>query len=567
MNVNDMFTPVMNYPNMKDPNFIFVVTTPDIQQTNKINFELLKSQKRIPIRDDKFYNHIKNIIKTRCNIFNNDVFSEKMFNKYFIPALTTSEYDKNHLKYLKFYGIVYARQSIITTLLTSYPFLRNNIFTGWISKIRLEFTSKKYYTKLFDKLNLLEFVGCTEYDIHITNIEQTKNDVFLAFIGACVSILEDLYPNKNIGSLISEKLIISLTKDIPIPLDYFDIVDSTTIINNYKKKCPYIQFNNEGGFNKFNRQIFRSTVYSYNNIIGVGYSYSLKQSRHNSAYQAINDIRYRQRICIEVPQMYLNVKNAYEGKPIKVYKNPVYRYTPIRGATFRNFLADILVKRCNVNKKFLSRMLSDTMILKYFVPAFTSKNCQESYSYDFLELYGDLYANQAVLYTIGKLYPFTRKPSYLCWYGPIFQKYTSSTYFSKLSKKLGLLKYLDKTPLDIEPENINKTNTDIFESFIGACVSIIEEIYPGSGVQSIIPEQLLMSLMREIPISFDYFKIIDSKSILVEYNNCKHMIKKKKINIKHNTDISVNNLRNNNLIQIPDIFKQFNIDYDNWCKN
>lgn len=171
------------------------------------------------------------------------------------------------------------------------------------------------------------------------------------------------------------------------------------------------------------------------------------------------------------------------------------------------------ISRCKIKEKYKA-ILTDEESLCYFKKAFTSKTYNKEDNYEVLEMKGD-----AVIRHFIKKYMYVRFPQLNCPLGVkvvarLSGNFESKESFYPISLKLGFWPFIASSQEQRDSERKSLLE-DVFEAFIGAFEEILDNRIR-RGVGYAIVYDLLESIFNDIPISLDYYDLIDAKTLLKE---------------------------------------------------
>lgn len=187
---------------------------------------------------------------------------------------------------------------------------------------------------------------------------------------------------------------------------------------------------------------------------------------------------------------------------------------------FKSFIKHLLATYCNLDDKIISELTSPEN-LKQFEIAFTTKYRDPDNNYELYELIGDKVLSYNIQKYILNTFPIFRNVRLIKFFDKIKQKAIEKFTFSRLAKKLGFLKYINRSYHEKEGDEFDLLE-DTFESFCGCVETLIDNIVPNAG--SIVIYQFVSKVFgedKELFKSLKYDDVYDSITKLKENINDK----------------------------------------------
>lgn len=188
-------------------------------------------------------------------------------------------------------------------------------------------------------------------------------------------------------------------------------------------------------------------------------------------------------------------------------------YLGSRGVDFKKLIKSVLNKG-KINNKYI-KILTDKDSMKIFSRAFTSDTVNENDNYQVLEQLGDLSGNKFIV-----MYMYKRFPQLKCCEGVkvvarLRINYGAKQSFSEISRKLNFWPYISATN-EVRQRKMKPLLEDVFEAFLGAVESILDERTDTIGVGFAIVYSILAGIFDDINISLRYEDLYDAKTRLKE---------------------------------------------------
>lgn len=186
-------------------------------------------------------------------------------------------------------------------------------------------------------------------------------------------------------------------------------------------------------------------------------------------------------------------------------------YIGDRGEDFKNLIRTLL-KRGNIKKIYIDKLLSDEC-MKVYSSAFTSETIDENVNYQVYEQLGDLTGNKFIVWYIYRKFPQLRCPEGVKIVARLRINYGAKNSFCKIAEKLGFWPFISATN-DARQRLKKSLLEDVFEAFLGATESMLDDICLGIGYIHVY--RILKSVFDELDISLKYEDLYDSKTRLKE---------------------------------------------------
>lgn len=178
----------------------------------------------------------------------------------------------------------------------------------------------------------------------------------------------------------------------------------------------------------------------------------------------------------------------------------------------RSFISKILSRGLN---KDMTNLILD-MRFGSLQAAFTTKEYDQVYNYEFFEQMGDLSINKFIVNYMAKRFPQLRSSNGVGVLATIRIKYASKEELAQISEKLGFDKFIKCTEEELLDKNkYMSILEDVFEAFFGAIEYSIDELYY-QGLGYIAVYKILSSIFDEMEFKIDYESLVDAKTRLNE---------------------------------------------------
>lgn len=161
-----------------------------------------------------------------------------------------------------------------------------------------------------------------------------------------------------------------------------------------------------------------------------------------------------------------------------------------------------------VDTEYVDALIADVDVLNV---ALTSSSVNRDDNYEVFEFLGDAVINYFVCWYFVKLFPRLFHPGGVEYLARLKIKYASGQIFADLSRRYGIARLLLHS---VAPHNLVKKHEDVFESFFGACVYILDKVTPGLGLP--IVSVVLKSMYDTLDISLKRSNLFDAKTRLKE---------------------------------------------------
>lgn len=143
--------------------------------------------------------------------------------------------------------------------------------------------------------------------------------------------------------------------------------------------------------------------------------------------------------------------------------------------------------------------------------ALTSSSVNRDENYEVFEFLGDAVINHFICWYFVKLFPQLFRPEGVEYLARLKIKYASGEVFAQLSERYGIASLLLHA---VAPHNLHKKYEDVFESFFGACVYVLDKKDTGIGFPLV--SALLKSMYDTFDISLSRTNLFDAKTRLKE---------------------------------------------------
>jgi dsRNA-specific ribonuclease len=186
----------------------------------------------------------------------------------------------------------------------------------------------------------------------------------------------------------------------------------------------------------------------------------------------------------------------------------------VRGRDFQEFIAEILVNRCDLSEKTAAVFVSEPYIYT-FEKAFTSPSVNPCENYELLETKGDVGVNKAVVDYLTEAYPQFDCPHAVRIFADIKSKFASKSVLSLYADSLGFEKFITVKQL-VKESLLDSVLEDVFEAFVGALDDVIRVHSEGMNVGYPICYNFVKSVLSQTEMSFKYTDLVDAKTRLKE---------------------------------------------------
>lgn len=179
-------------------------------------------------RGDAFKNFLIKVLK-RGNMRSSTI--EKLLDEEGIEVFTSAfthksaDTDDNY-EYLELVGDSIVNCCIVQYINERFPQLRHPDKVKIVSRLKINLIAKKSFCDFAKKLDMWRYVTASK-EVKNTKMKKTLEDVFEAFFGAAVTLINDKSSSKN-GYNICYNIIKSLFDEIHISLKYEDLFDAKT---------------------------------------------------------------------------------------------------------------------------------------------------------------------------------------------------------------------------------------------------------------------------------------------------------------------------------------------------
>jgi len=187
-------------------------------------------------------------------------------------------------------------------------------------------------------------------------------------------------------------------------------------------------------------------------------------------------------------------------------------YLGNRDEEFRTLIANVLTN-AKIDKKYIDLLTTDDSLAIYS-SAFTSELIDENNNYQVYEQVGDLSANKFIVTYIYQRFPQLKCAEGVKVAARLRINYGSKQSFCQIAEELGFWPFIS-APKDLRYRNKKSLLEDVFEAFIGATETIVDD-KTKFGVGYVVVFRLLKSIFRKIKISLKYEDLYDAKTRLKE---------------------------------------------------
>lgn len=180
------------------------------------------------VRGDAFVKCIKSVLK-RARIrshYLKEILSEDALKIYSSVFTHPSANDVDNYEFYETLGDSTANNSILWYFSRRFPQLLCSKGVKVLARLKIKYVSKQTFYELAEKMDLWEFVSCSE-DLRLRQKKKILEDVFEAFFGATQLILDSHF-KVGVGHSVCYSIIESLYNDIDISLRYEDLFDAKT---------------------------------------------------------------------------------------------------------------------------------------------------------------------------------------------------------------------------------------------------------------------------------------------------------------------------------------------------
>lgn len=224
-------------------------------------------------RDESFKNMLRLVFqKSKLNMKTiNKIIIDPLFNQ----AFTHKSFDnENNYEILELLGDASLTKNIVWYIFDRFPDLHCPEGVKVLSRLKINFVSKQTYSSIADKLNFWDFISADTLT-RSTMKKTLLEDVFESFFAVTELVLDKL-ERRGIGIEFSRQIISSLFDDIDIPIDYYSLYDSKTIL---KENIDFLISNIKANSNQTSPYIFNLQISSilhnktnskFHNIVSIG---------------------------------------------------------------------------------------------------------------------------------------------------------------------------------------------------------------------------------------------------------------------------------------------------------
>jgi dsRNA-specific ribonuclease len=139
----------------------------------------------------------------------------------------TVDIDNNYQVYEQL-GDVVINKFIVKYMYKKFPELRCSEAVKIVSRMKIVYGSKEEFFDIAEPLGFKKFISATETE-RKRQERSLIEDVFEAFIG-CTEDLLDNYTRQGVGNAICYDILTSIFDELPINIDYYELVDAKTIL-------------------------------------------------------------------------------------------------------------------------------------------------------------------------------------------------------------------------------------------------------------------------------------------------------------------------------------------------
>lgn len=187
-------------------------------------------------------------------------------------------------------------------------------------------------------------------------------------------------------------------------------------------------------------------------------------------------------------------------------------YLGARDEKFSLFIKSIFEK-VKLKKEYID-ILTSSDSMKKFGDAFTCSSIDPNNNYEVYEQFGDSISNTCIVNYMKKRFPQLNCPEGVKIVARLKINYGSKQSFSEIARKLGFIDFISATN-DIKYRQIKKLLEDVFEAFIGAITTIIDD-HKRIGVGYAVAYNIIASIFDSMNVSLKYSDLYDAKTRLKE---------------------------------------------------
>lgn len=331
------------------------------------------------------------------------LFLQEKYDVYYLAAFTHRSYDfRSNYELFEFKGDPSLNMAVSSYISQRFP---NVISTDWLTKLKQDIVSSKYFGKLSEDYGLFELLRISPRDREMMNKHEDSqklavlDDLFESVFGVIVHVSDDQYP-KGIGHYITYTIIKTMLDGIDIKLDWIGFVKPITLIKEiydsypkeenieWAKNSTYKIFRNRNGGDSYIARIYFPDIDRNPNSIAFGSSSNEKDALAKAITYAITKSGIFQNKLV-IPNPYTIEKKNLKKEPQTVEPEEV---SSIQIKMIPEFIEH--------TKKFMARM----GLAKDQISYITRSNIE------MLELYMCLFSSSSEQY-IEKIYETTRYDS------------------------------------------------------------------------------------------------------------------------------------------------------------
>lgn len=182
-----------------------------------------------------------------------------------------------------------------------------------------------------------------------------------------------------------------------------------------------------------------------------------------------------------------------------------------RGKSFRTFLTDLL-RLTRLKQKYIDRILEHHIAT--YDKVFTHITADPHHNYEFYEIMGDVTANKCVVWYISERFPQLRNTSGVKVIARLRINLVSKKNFSNIAESMGFNQFISYA-YELKDFKNKSILEDVFEAFIGATESIIDEMC-GVGSGYSVCYRFMKTVLDRIHISLKYEDLYDPITRLKE---------------------------------------------------
>lgn len=187
-------------------------------------------------------------------------------------------------------------------------------------------------------------------------------------------------------------------------------------------------------------------------------------------------------------------------------------YLGERDLNFKSFITQLL-KKGDMKQKYIDILTSDES-MEIYSAVFTSELVDENNNYQVYEQLGDLTGNKFIVWYIYQRFPRLKCTEGVKVAARLRINYGAKNSFFAIAEKFGFWEFIS-APHDLRQRKKKSLLEDVFEAFIGATESILDEsVSMGTGYKYVY--KFLQAVFDDMKISLKYEDLYDSKTRLKE---------------------------------------------------